>query len=191
MCHPLWVAPRTLADIVVRWLYLCPAISASAALFTSIPHVTVAHWGFKTLSVMPIAVLLCYLITIWLSLKYNYFQVRCGHANINQDVQSSLLLMAWMQCIYEHDLFLYGWFSISLQLSTGWHSVKHILCCTVPQQVLCSCQCASSTSQIFIHSLDFFSPCPTNNLFHIRRCTLLWPRPKWNIRHAHSYCRHS
>lgn len=55
------------------------------------PRIAVAPRGFKTLSITPIAVSVRCLITNWPSLKCGLFRARCGHADVNQDVQSSLL----------------------------------------------------------------------------------------------------
>lgn len=47
------------------------------------PRIAVAHWGVETLSITPIAVSVCCLITIWLSLKCALFMVSpmrsCSH----------------------------------------------------------------------------------------------------------------
>lgn len=128
---------------------------------------------------MPIAMSVRCLITNWLSLKYGLFQVRRGHANINQGMQSPRLVMAdgWDTAADSRMTQLEGntFMNTSIFLRLIFHRasltcstvrvqlLKRRLCCTVSQQVLCSCQCASSTSQIF--SQFFFPHAPLTTYF--------------------------
>lgn len=131
MCHPLWVAPRTLVHITVTvgdCTLIVPFQHQQPYSHPSHPHITGAHWGFKTLSIMPIAVSVCCLIANWLSLKYGLFQVWHGCANINHSIHRSCLLkadgwetvadpwMTWLQCnIFQPNLQNECWHCTLLQ----------------------------------------------------------------------------
>lgn len=92
MCHPPWVAPRSLVRITVTGgdcTLVVPFQHQQPYSHPSRPHISVAHWGFKTLSINPIAVSVCCLIANWLSLKYGLFPFRHGCAHTNHSVRSS------------------------------------------------------------------------------------------------------
>lgn len=177
-------------------------ISISNLIHIHPTHTFLQLIGDLRLSITLIAAPVYCLITKWLSSKYGLFGITRGCTNINKGAQSSLALMAdgwdsqiaWMHYIYEHVYFYRADFPSCFSDYVPQRRCNVVTRAYFPtsRQMLCSCQCASSTSQIFSHSKRIPPPaCSINILSHFRRRTPLRLLLKWDIRYGGSSFKHS